>query len=283
VIGSDPMVNPSLPSPRSDGQRLPSRPLRWACLLVPILAIVGISCSGSGEAVRLDTRQVPAWDLIHKVAERADRLRTLTGRGSVSVDSPEIAMTATFDVAIRRPDSLLVRLEGPFGITAGTFFLSPSSFVVYNSIQNSVLTGDPSKGTLRNILPIELTADQMMETFCGMLNVPASLGDPVEYRVDNERFLLVFAQRKGTISYWIDPEHLLVTGLRIADSTGGTLLEVQGSRLQEFEGFSLPRRIQVTMPANDRELSITYASLHPNGTPPSFAFTIPRNAHREYR
>lgn len=255
--------------------------LSWTALAG--FAFFGISCSGPSEAVRLDTQKVSAVDLIRMVSERAERLRTLTGRGSVSVDSPEIAMTATFEVAIRRPDSLLVHLEGPFGITVGTFFLSPSAFIVYNSIQNSVTMGDPSQGALRSILPIELTSDQMMDAFCGVMSVPQSLGRPADYRVDDQRFLLVFAQQAGAISYWIDPEHLLVTGCRLTDSTGGTLLEVQVSRLQEFEGITLPRRIQVLMPANDRELSITYASLHPNGTPPSFAFTIPRNAHRIYR
>ena len=108
-------------------------------------------------------------------------------------------------------------------------------------------------------------------------------GNPAHYVVEDGQFVVSFGGSPGTTTYRVDPEALLVTGFVVADSSGATLLEMRSSRLQSYDGFSLPRRVDLRVPAKDSEMVITFTTQRPNDPAPSFVYSIPRNARRVER
>lgn len=243
--------------------------------LIPLLVLA--SCAPRTEGVALNTDLTPVGLLTSRIRETDARLRTLSGHGSVSFETPSQDGSAGFDLTMKKPDSLLVQLEGPFGIDVGTFFLSRKRYVMYNSLENAVSTGSPESGSLRSVLPIDLTYDQMFSVFTGTFPLPDSV-PPLSYSIAGDQFLLRYPRGDGNCSYWIDPDALLVRRFEIRDAGGSIMLESETSGMIVQDGTRIPRRVSITMPHEERRVAIAYSSASINPDRVSFAFTVPPNA-----
>ncbi len=231
------------------------------------------SCAGEHAAMSLDTNAVPAEELVRRVNERAAAVTSMTGRGSLWYESPAAAGSAFFTIALRKPDSLLVRLKGPFGMEVGLLFLSRDRYVVYNGMQNQVITGVPTMESFRSVIPVDLTREQILEAFSGTFSVDPSRGRLVRYTVDDDAFLLAYVSGPDTTRYWIDPENQLVIRTLVTGEGGETLLEATAENPVQQEGAFAPRNVQIRL--SGQQLSIRYSTLELNTGHPSFAFSIP--------
>jgi Domain of unknown function (DUF4292) len=236
------------------------------------------SCAPKRAEVALNTSLVPAGELIHRVGEREQRLRSLTGSGTLSFRSPQESGTASFELSLKRPDSLLVTLEGPFGIDIGLLFLSRERYVMYNSFENLAIIGSPSSGSLRSLIPLELTFDELMNTFSGMMSLPSDPLTPESYGIDDDQFLLTYSCNGNTCMYWVDPAYLAVARYQVLNPDGEILVEARYSSFADAGGLSFPRKVSIEFPIQHRSLSLAYAGADPNGDEPSFLFSIPHNA-----
>ncbi len=252
-------------------------------LLTLALLLIFSSCSPRRSEIALRPSETPPSTLVDLVDAADARLVTMTGRGTISFESPETAGSASFDLSLRKPDSLLVAFEGPFGIDVGTLFLSRSLFVMYNSMENRVTTGVPTARAIRSVVPFDLTYEQILDAFTGAFPIAEKESTPLSYTVDNDQFRLVYACGKERCSYWIDPSDLLVRRYRREDSKGLVLMEATTSGIIEDEGARMPRRVIVSFPGEKRRVSIHFSKAELNAPSVSFDFTIPPNAHRTVR
>jgi len=244
--------------------------------LLGILIILQ-SCAPKRAEIVLDTDRTKAGSLVHLVKMQQNKLESIVGRGMLSFDSPEIAGTAAFESSMKKPDSLLVTVEGPFGISVGTFFLSREKYILYSSFENRVITGVPSVGTIRSVIPFDLTYDDILNAFSGLFALPGE-ENLTAYSVDDGLFLLSYRCGSNTCKYWVDPAYLLVTKYELYNSSGSLITDASASSFAEEGDVWAPRRIVVTFPAENRQLTIHYRSMELNAPNPSFAFTIPSNA-----
>jgi outer membrane biogenesis lipoprotein LolB len=249
---------------------------RGACAAV--LALLLASCAPTRESLLLDTRQVSAQQVMQAVRSAATPVAAFAGGGSVSVESPQASGSVFFSIVMRKPDSLLIRLEGPFGIDVGFLFMSRSHVVLYNAMENWYMDEPTGSAGMRSVLPISLPFDQMMDAFTGTFHLPAA-GSPVSYVIDDDRFLLKFRQDADTASYWVDPELRVVTRYRIARGDS-TIVEASADRFTEEGGHLMPRGVTVTIPTSAQSVSVYYSSLDPDPSTVSFVRTIPQRAHR---
>jgi catechol 2,3-dioxygenase-like lactoylglutathione lyase family enzyme len=239
------------------------------------------SCSPGTGRLALDTSLTSSSLVRAGVAERVAGLRTLTGRGSIAFATPEISGTAAFTSALRRPDSLLVLLEGPLGIDVGSLFISPDRYVVVNTMENRVFTGDPRAATLRSLLPVDLPPDQILDAFAGIFTLPA--GDPDSFAVDNGMFLLSYRCDPHRCEFWVDPDERFVRRYRRTDTGGRTILEASCAAITREGDAAAARRVTVRFPPEERQLSISYSDLALNTDDVSFAFSIPPGARTTVR
>ncbi len=252
-------------------------------LLTLVLLLLFSSCSPRRSEIGLHPSKLPPSTLIGMVDDANAKLVTMTGRGTISFESPEQAGTASFDLSLRKPDSLLVALEGPFGIDVGTLFLSRQLFVMYNSMENHVTTGVPTARAIRSVVPFDLTYDQILDAFTGAFPIEEKGDTPISYTVDEDQLRLVYACGSDSCSYWIDPTDLLVRRYLRANRQGEVLMEATTSGTIEDAGARIPRRVVVTFPGEKRRVSIHFSKADLNTSSVSFDFTIPPNAHRTVR
>lgn len=246
-------------------------------------AIVFSSCAPKRSDVALSTTDTDPHRLIGLVQASERKLQSLVGRGDLAFESPEATGSAFFELSLKKPDSLLVKLEGPFGIDVGTLFVSREEFVMYNSMDNEVTTGIPSPRAFRSVIPFDITFDQLLSAFSGGFSMPADSASLRQYTIADGRFFLSFACGEYTCQYWIDPAYLLVTRYQMLGKENQVLMEATSSSLTEQDEICAPRRITVSFPSDNRQISIAYSSLTLNAPHPSFAYAVPPNAHRTVR
>lgn len=252
--------------------------------LVRILVCAGCtllltSCS-SRQAEVLNTDRMSPSFLLARVASRAEQIHSLEGSGTVTFESPEMAGSVFFRISLKKPDSLLLKFEGPFGIDAGFFFLSRSTFVMYNRFENTVTAGSPDEQSIRKVIPFALSNVEILNAFAGSFSVPSASGSPFRYIVDDDRYQLAYRSAGNVSQYWVDPETDLITKYTVRDTTGRVLVEANGERPVAQGGLTVPRLITVSFPLDKRRVSIFYSSVVLNPPALSFAYAVPAGARK---
>lgn len=248
----------------------PTRPVA-----VLILSAVLAGCSPKAAELVLDTRQVPPATVVSRVTANASRVMALTGSGTVTFESPGMGGSAFFTLTLKKPDSLLIKFEGPFGLDAGFLFLSRSRYVMFNRMENIVYTGDPSSGGIRSIIPFELNVEDVLDAFTGAFRFPSGAA-PTRYSVDDERFLLSYSAPRDTQTYWVDPTTALVT--KYTRKGSGVSIFAETSRSTEQDGMTMPREVTLSFPSDGKQLAVYYDDLTLNPSSVSFQFVVPRTA-----
>jgi hypothetical protein len=240
-----------------------------------LLGALFAGCSPRVAELVLDTRQVPPATVVHHVAANADRITALKGSGTVSFEGPGIGGSAFFSLTLKKPDSLLIKFEGPFGLDAGFLFLCRTHYVMFNRLENAVYTGDPSDGGIRSAIPFDLSVDEVLDAFTGAFRFPVGAA-PSRYLVDDERFLLSYITPGDTQNYWVDPVTALVTKYSRMGEQASIFAET--SRPKELDGMTMPREITLTFPSEGKQLAVYYDDLTLNPSVLSFQYAIPRAA-----
>jgi hypothetical protein len=247
--------------------------LRAGVMLVLGALLAG--CSPHAAELVLDTQRVPPATVVARVASNGAGITALTGSGSVSFEGPEMAGSVFFTLALKKPDSLLIRFEGPFGLDAGFLFLSRSQYVMFNRLENQVMMGDPSDAGIRWAIPVDLTVDQILDAFTGSFRFPVGK-TPARYTTDDDQFLLSYEHKATTETFWVDPATALVT--RYRREGDGNAVIAQTSLPEEQGGLRMPREISLAFPQQGRQLSVYYNELTFNPGSVSFRYTVPRTA-----
>ena len=255
------------------------RPLEGILLILLFL----LSCAPKRSEIFLDTERVSASTLIGLIEANERKVQTIVGRGIVSFESPRLAGSASFELSMKKPDSLLAVFEGPFGIDLGLLFLSRQKYVMYNSTENTAVTGIPSANIVRSVIPFDLAYDQILSVFSGFFSIPSNLENLRKYAIVDDQFFLSFERADSTCNYWIDPAYLRVSRYEVLDSRQQLLLEARSSAFIEQDEVNVPKRISITFPREDRNVSLYYSKIRVNDPSPSFDYSIPSNAHTVVR
>jgi hypothetical protein len=243
-----------------------------------IAAVMGLSCAPRRADTGTQTAGASPGVLLRTVSEIRTRVHTVVGRGNLSFDSPEAAGSAFFRLALARPESLLVRLQGPFGLNVGTFFLTRKKFLLYNAVENSVITGRADARNIRSVVPFDLTGDDVFNLFGGAFPLPADTMGLRSAVPEDGQMHLTFGCGSEQCEYWVDQDDLLVTKLRRTNSAGEVVAEASAGDVRDYEGIAVPRRIRLAFPKESRTISVYYTALSVNRDRPSFEYSIPAGA-----
>lgn len=236
------------------------------------------SCAPKRTELSLDPAVVDAPRLITMVRDHALLVQSLEGQGTVTFESPGFGGTAAFELSLRKPDSLLVLLEGPFGIDIGTLFLSKEHYLAYNSQENVVITGVPRGSTIRTVIPFDLSFDEVLNAFSGTFEIPFDPAHVKSYSVDDGMFLLVLSCGSRVCSYWIDHTLPRVSRYEVHDDQGTLLMQATMSSFSWDGDASVPKRIVIWFPGEDKQIAVQYSSLTVNPGELSFAYSVPSDA-----
>jgi hypothetical protein len=200
--------------------------------------------------------------------------------GSVAVETPTFSNSGSFELHVKKPDSLLVKIEGPFGIDVANVLLTQEKFLIYNSLQNQIIRGTTSKRAIGSLLNIDIDFSDILNLFGGIVSLDHESALPSEYSVDNNQYMLVFQSSSEISRYWIDPDFFSITRIRVQDSQGNPVREVEFSDFRTQNTIWLPYHMKVSDYRGGKSVTLVYSDARVNIQNVTFPFAFPENAEQ---
>jgi hypothetical protein len=247
---------------------------------VAVAILGGILGCTTAPTVRVGMSEVSFEDVVVRSDRQDSSLRTLRGEGNLRIETPAFSQSATFEVSILKPDSLYLRLSGPFGITVGNALVTRRNFQVYLSLQNRLYVGDTSPENFEKALRISLTFDDILSLFTGGTVLAGDRTSPSVAEADGADAVFLFEEGRYRRRYVIDPQTLLIRKLQFLDDKGAPVGEQAFSVFESREELTLPRIIMLTQHENRRRLTLHYDVFEWNAPPHRLTFSVPSNAER---
>lgn len=252
----------------------------WQRFIIALIVIYGVGCSSAKHvAVRLD---VPVDEVISRVQNHDRQITTLKGEGGITVESPEASNSGSFNVDLRKPDSVRVELNGPFGIHVGTLMMSREQYIFYNARENTATVGKPDGSTLRSMFRVTLAFDEILRAFTGEFFTSPSQDSLERFTVMDDLYVARYRSSDGIREYRIDPEYFVITSYRLLSEGGKPKLIAIASRFDDSPGVVMPRVVRVIIPNERRSVTIAYDDITVN-EPVECSFPIPKQAEIYYR
>lgn len=252
-----------------------------ALILLPFITVAfpGAGCAPSARIKReLTLTPVQVIDLIRR---RSAEIRTLRGEGSLTIESPEQSNSSSFTLGLKKPDSLLVNLSGPFGIRFGTLLFSRTEFVFYNYQDNYAFIGKSDGSTLHAMFNLRMNFDEVIRAFTGdFFSSPAE--SLISFSNDSLSYILTYRDGPRAVEYRIDGEYHYVSAYRVLDASGRSTLTAIAEEPEEFGQLVVPRLLRVIFPLERRSITVAYSDME-IGVPVRCSFTVPRSADIFYR
>lgn len=218
---------------------------------------------------------------IHEVVQtNYGNIQTMVGNGRIAIETPEFAQSGSFGVWVRKPDTVFVRLEGPFGIELGSALITRTGFSFYNSFQNQLITGSTTSKNLHQLFRIDLEFDEMVNLFTGGIFLPVDRLDPEEMEVTDDFIILIYRGETHHRRYWVEPHSLLIARIQHLDQDGKLFLEQRFQNYRTVGHSLIPYQMRITMPKDRRVISVSYSDVILNNPSIKFDFNVPQNAQR---
>ncbi len=195
---------------------------------------------------------------------RVTGIKTFSGSGSITIETPEFSNSANFNLKIKKPDSLKIELAGPFGISVGTVMMSRQNFVFFNSIENRAVKGTIDSNFLSSLINMPITFDEILDIFTGSYFYSATDYATAEMSV-NEDYYLIRNYYGSTINeVWIDKKKLNVTKLLEIGNDRKIDLEALAKSYENISGIEVPGWVRIIFPKQRRSITIAYDNININ-------------------
>jgi outer membrane lipoprotein-sorting protein len=247
-----------------------------------VLPFIVLACGCSSGISTVLRRDLPAEEVLRIVRDRDRQVRTLRGEGSISFESPGESNSGSFEVYVKKPDSLRLELKGPFGIHVGTLTISGTAYLFYNWRDNTATRGTTEGTPFAFLIQIALRANEVIRSFSGEFLPPLSGDSLVSFSVRDDMYTFQYRSGDGIREYRVDPAAMRASSYRFIDGTDKTRLLAMASRFDDDYIVPMPRLLRVVDPVQRRSVTISYGDISLN-EPVVCSFTLPQRADSLFR
>jgi outer membrane lipoprotein-sorting protein len=257
-----------------------NRHYRVRVALLLIIAAAGVSgCSSQKESIGID-RSLGAGEVIAMVNARSAFINTFYGEGSISIQSPRITQSAGFEVDVKKPDSVRLVIEGPFGMTVVKALLTRKNFTAYSALQNTVYTGrtDMQKGFMKMI---DIPPAVLIDAFTGFRRFDSNDAEPDSFYIAGNTFVVKFLSSSGWKVFTVDGDSHCITRVAAFDSSGQKILwreeyDYEENGQKQWE----PVAAHVSIPEKETIVDLTFNSVTFNPVLDALTISYPDDAEQ---
>ncbi len=224
---------------------------------------------------------LPAERLVSRLELNRRRIKTFEGNGTIFIKTNNFQDKASFEVTMVKPDSLYFTVIGPFGIQLAQSVITGNNFIFYDALHNTAYEGRTDENVLQNIFKIDLSLGQLEDSFIGAVNLTKHLyKTPSKYSVDYDKYILTYVDSTTGIStiYDVDIRSLGITGYKVINSKGETLLDGKYSDFDYLENVSVPYTVELNNYRDNQSVTIKYKKMIANQSGISINFKVPDDA-----
>ena len=244
-----------------------------------VLAAIASGCASTTTSTPGSGAVTPE-RIYEAVAAQYRTITTMEGTGSISVQTPEVAQSGSFELYLKKPDSLLLKLEGPFGIDVGAALLSRREFQFYDVFRNRLIVGETNAANLRRVFRMAVTFDDLLALVAG--GAFLSTDDPAHGRIERveDAYILTFSEDRVVRQYVIDPTSLLITSIVFVHPNGSIVAEQRFGDFRRVDGLLVPFELKVIQRSERRMVALRYSEVSLNPVFSELRFTVPESAER---
>lgn len=244
-----------------------------------LLAIFIASCVPSKPTYEEEI--LPADRLVKKLEANRRKIKTFEGSGVLSVESPKLEAKATFEVYLKKPDSLKFIIYGPFGIDLAQAIVTDSEFIFHDILKNIVYKGRTNTNILKKIFHIDLAFTELIDAFAGAVNLTDKLREePDNFRLEDEKYYLsYFDSLSGKQSdFEINTNSLAITKYQLFKDKNILLFEGIYKDFEIYHKVAIPYYTLVQNKVNNQKVTIDYRNITVNKPINNLELDIPRDA-----
>lgn len=248
--------------------------------LLMLLSVFIISaCSGSGGN---DIDKIPVKEIKEKVNSNSVVIETMEASGNIAFDSPEQSGQGWIEVRIKKPDTVYVKIDGPFGISIAQALITRNDFIYYNVQENKAITGPTTDINIGAVLRIKVTFDELISGFSGGFFLAHKSIDSSYAESENGFYTISEPESGGSMKYYIDPVLYTIFRYNKFDKNKKTIVEVNYNNyfeeLASGKKFFFPSNIKINNPGKNQSVWLDYQNKSFNKADLKFNVKIPKSA-----
>jgi hypothetical protein len=234
--------------------------------ILPLALILLTACSGSQNTAELD--KIPVKEIKQKVNDRFKLIESIEAEGTVAFDSPDMSNSGYIEIRLKKPDSIFVKIEGPFGIDVATALITRNDFVYYNVHENKVIMGPTSDINIGAILRIKVSFDELINSFSGSFYFENEDRDSVDAASEDNSYVLQVKKKFQRKKYLIEPLTYNVNSYSVYDNSNRKILEVSYSKFEtetaDTGEINFPNQIVINRPDTIQTVWLYYQNMEIN-------------------
>ncbi len=257
-----------------------SRGVYILVLLIVSLTMIFSACSAAGG--ESEPLNIPAKEIKQRVNSNSELIETLEASGNISFDSPEQSGSGWLEVKIRKPDTVLVKIEGPFGISVANALITRNDFIYYNAQENKAIIGPSSDINIGAILRIKVSFDDLICGLTGGFKFDENPEDSSMAESENNLYLIRTGSNGGLRKFHVDPSNFAVIKYSSFDEYNSPQVEVNYSNYLEEsvsgKKVNFPATIKIKNPEKKQSVYVDYVNREINKQGLNFKIKIPKSA-----
>ncbi len=250
-------------------------------LLIFYAAILVFAVGCSATKPLEEEQSISADRIIKRLEANRRKIKSFVGKGTITVATNDLNTRSSFQVEIKRPDSLKVSFFGPFGIDLAYSLISQKDFQFYDVINNKYYNGKIRPGIIKDLMKINIPYDELMDAVTGSVNLTSKLRiEPNANKNDDGTYELIYPDTANSIisTIIIDAENLRIKKYFISDINGKVSYQADYDGFKKVDDVYLPFSISINDKANNQKLKVEYRNIELNKLTEKLKLDIPDDA-----
>lgn len=196
-------------------------------------------------------------DIIDRINGNAQRLHAL--RAEARIHWPQISKSrlAKVSVLFAQPSRYRIKFGTLFGMTMAVMTVRDEEISIYVPQANRLYQGQPTDEELADILDLDISLTDLMETLVGTVRLP-SASHLLEYQPVKEGYALSFQVPGGRQDILVGGDGLRILMVELFDSGGQSLLVKTYRDHRVLDGIVRPGQVELSRPDRGEELRLTF-------------------------
>ncbi len=242
-------------------------------IILPLLFLYSCSASSS-----FNENDFTVSEIIESVNRNSKKLRSLKGEGLISIDSPDMSSSGSFTLSIVKPDSLYIKLEGPFGVSIAAILLERNNFTYYNIQENRVIIAPSTPTNIKAVMRVRLALDDFINGFSGSYNFIDTNSQNFSLGKIEDNLVLTQKTESETKKYFLDPVQKYIRQYIVYDAEGKEKMAVEYNSFTEEDGYYFPNKIKISRASSSEYVFLDYSSKELNKGYLGYKIKYPKSA-----
>ena len=245
--------------------------------MLTLLLLAG--CSAKKETFTADS-SLTSSEIIEMVNALPLSIQTFSAVGSVNVETPQMSQSAGFDLAVKKPDSIRIIVEGPFGITVARALFTQHHFVAYNALNNTIYTGDPDKGMKSLPFFAGIEPAVIIDALSGVRRFSDMFSEPDSFTITNDGYVFRFTNDMYVTKISVDGRSMRIAKVQTYKNDATLMWEEFYSYIQGNDGTWQPTASKIFIPERLTTIEFLFDEVTINPSLSSLTLEFPDDAEQ---